>query len=347
MQHDYFHDSTAERQPLSYLAARCAKGLLSYERCSLHEVHRFIFDRRLSLYYGATLPFEVPFEKAVALLESADRHLVFRRLPDLNPGLQAYIFRLYLCSLPPLPERPDLPELAFVSKRVYAVVRPLFYTCCTFSILSIRLDPWKGKEDKDASGKGIMVAEKECTLRHYSKILSAWTPALKYGDQSMLSTIQRLAIDVHKLELVRRVLDPDRDPCDKCWTADHKPMDFSVANSNCRFCYEAYGGDTESNAPHARWNIDFGDSWRPVELKRVKRANATYAGEDEVGRENWYHYENNIWWGADYQENQVMARLEAVHADIASRWGDRKFEPYNDTQRLIAAVKAGYAPRVL
>ncbi|OQO02836.1 hypothetical protein B0A48_11119 [Cryoendolithus antarcticus] len=211
------------------------------------------------------------------------------------------------------------------------MVRPLFFTTCNFPILSILLE---------------RLGETE--LQHYTTTLHTWTPKLKHGDQTVLSKIQKLSADVYKCASVPRVLDSDRERYENCWISTQRAADWSRAEPECRACYAMLGGHVEVDAPHARWTIAFGDAWRPVELRRGIKVGDTFVfGEMGLGRKNWRHYEEDIWWGADWQENRVMAELEKVRADVVCRSAGGAFEPPGDVQRLCAAIKEEYSYRVL
>ncbi|OQN99046.1 hypothetical protein B0A48_14907 [Cryoendolithus antarcticus] len=207
------------------------------------------------------------------------------------------------------------------------MVRPLFFTTCIFPVLGILLERLE-----------------ETELQHYTTTLHTWTPKLKYGHQTILSKIQKISAKVYKCAFVPRVLDPNRGRCENSWMSTEDSVDWSRAETECRSCYAILGWHVEIDAPHARWTIDFGDAWRPVELWRAVKVNEIFVfGERGVGRKNWVHYEDDIWWRADWQEDHVKAGLEKLRADVVSRRADGRFEPPNDVQRLCTAVKSGYS----
>nr|OQO18842.1 hypothetical protein B0A51_13905 [Rachicladosporium sp. CCFEE 5018] len=327
--HNYFHHPSARRTRLVKLAIRRERGLISYEDCSVFELHGFVFSRGLLNGF----PGYLDSEQAVAILEDADDDASFLRFTDLPRKLQLRIFALYLSSLGPLPVRPRIPPLAFASKSTYEMVRPLFYTCCTFTILAIQLRSWAEQDE----------------LRHYSRTLTTWLPKLIDYDEELLASMRRLAIHVYRwapvLEFER---DPDREQCENCWEAEpDEDLWRGDADPECEYCYERYTSLVDGKAPHAQWMIDLGSLGASVELRRSECVDYEYhLVQEGVTRRNWCHYEDDMWLGADWQENHVMASLEKAQADVVSRRADGDYEPRRDVQELCWAAKRGYLPRV-
>ncbi|KAF2161678.1 hypothetical protein M409DRAFT_59057 [Zasmidium cellare ATCC 36951] len=106
---------------------RIHRQLPNYSPCTLTELRKFAFDRKL-----ITTAKTGTHKQLLRLLTAADDDVQFSLLFDLPPELRCAIYRWYMAPFPEELESPAQPPLTRVSRAVRREATPIFYQSCHF-----------------------------------------------------------------------------------------------------------------------------------------------------------------------------------------------------------------------
>lgn len=113
--------SAVQKGRLIYLVHRAERGLLSYDKCSVAELQRFVVGRRLA----GTINTSSSKAVLVRQLEHADDQLSFDPFMQLTPELRSAIYKFHFSSFETVEVQP-LP-ITQVSQLFRRESQPLFY----------------------------------------------------------------------------------------------------------------------------------------------------------------------------------------------------------------------------
>lgn len=106
---------------------RYQRGLMSYEGCSVNELHAFCKARGLSAK-GASA------SRLAHALKQADDLITFPRFFDLPAEIRNVIYELHLHGFDPFKTQHFQPPLTLASRQLRSEALPLFYDCATFEL---------------------------------------------------------------------------------------------------------------------------------------------------------------------------------------------------------------------
>lgn len=120
------------RHELVCEATRADRGELAYAKQNVHDLQRFIRQRRLQPPKNVTSR-----RRLVEVLKADDDRKVFSKFLDLPPELRERVYGFYIANFPRVLTYPTQPPLARTCRLMRKEVLPVFYRQATFRLTLI------------------------------------------------------------------------------------------------------------------------------------------------------------------------------------------------------------------